>query len=82
LFEVWTFLLQAVHFRLGCPHLVRFFRTVERPTNRTWGAYRVVDGCDRERISESVEELAKHIKIMTSDPDDPSFRPQDLPVLM
>ncbi|KAJ7330442.1 ADP-ribosylation factor [Mycena albidolilacea] len=42
----------------------------------------VVDGCDRERISESVEELAKHIKIMTSDPDDPSFRPQDLPVLI
>ncbi|KAF7345533.1 ADP-ribosylation factor [Mycena venus] len=42
----------------------------------------VVDSNDRERFSESVEELVKHINIITSDPGNPNFGPKDMPVLM
>ncbi|KAJ6569337.1 ADP-ribosylation factor family-domain-containing protein [Mycena capillaripes] len=40
----------------------------------------VVDGCDRERISESSEELALHIRILTSNSNDPgNVERRDLP---
>ncbi|KAJ6471873.1 ADP-ribosylation factor [Mycena sanguinolenta] len=41
----------------------------------------VVDSSDRERISESIEELVHHIEILTSDPNLP-VAPEKLPLLI
>ncbi|KAJ7260476.1 ADP-ribosylation factor family-domain-containing protein [Mycena haematopus] len=41
----------------------------------------VLDGCDRERLSESIEELARHIAMLTCGSNNP-IPPENLPVLI
>ncbi|KAF8211046.1 hypothetical protein K438DRAFT_1959246 [Mycena galopus ATCC 62051] len=41
----------------------------------------VVDGCDRERLHESIDELGLHLHILTSDPTNP-ITAENLPVLI
>ncbi|KAK7031820.1 ADP-ribosylation factor [Favolaschia claudopus] len=63
----------------GCSKLSPFFY---RPyTAGSHAMVWVIDSGDPERLTESVEELDHHIRIITSDPEAP-MSPQDLPVLI